>query len=86
MLIRKEEVNKGKKLKFDVGKILAIFFMVIIHVHDNIGILDYSCMPSKGYNLFLEFIGAPMTVPMFMFATRMGMVYIKHDSSVDFAR
>ena len=85
MLIKREVVNKGRQLEFDVAKALAVFFMVIIHVHDNMS-LHYSGMPTNAYHLFLEFIGAPMAAPMFMFAMGVGMVYTKHDSSTDFAR
>lgn len=77
-------MNKGRQLEFDVAKALAIFFMVIIHVGDNMSKLDHSGMPY--YHWFLEFIGGPMAAPMFMFAMGVGMVYTRHDSSGDFAR
>lgn len=83
-MIKNEELNKGRQLEFDVAKALAVFFMVIIHVSDIMG--DHSVGSDSAYNLFLQFIGAPMAAPMFMFAMGVGMVYTRHDSSADFAR
>ncbi|CAH1208459.1 hypothetical protein PAECIP111892_03114 [Paenibacillus auburnensis] len=83
-MLAREEVNKGRQLEFDVAKALAIFFMVIIHVGDNMSQLDHNGMPY--YYWFLDFIGGPMAAPMFMFAMGVGMVYTRYNSSGDFAK
>ncbi|WP_310603652.1 heparan-alpha-glucosaminide N-acetyltransferase domain-containing protein [Anaerosporobacter sp.] len=85
-MLVKEEVNTGRQFEFDVAKTFAIFFMVIVHVCDNMSTLDSSIMPQSFLHLVIEFLGAPMAAPMFMFAMGIGMVYTKHDSVKDFVR
>jgi surface polysaccharide O-acyltransferase-like enzyme len=82
--LTKEEVNTGRQFEIDVAKTLAIFFMVIVHVSDNMSGLDSSIMPQSIFHLVIEFFGAPMAAPMFMFAMGVGMVYTKHDSQKEF--
>ncbi|ADL51247.1 acyltransferase family protein [Clostridium cellulovorans] len=85
-MLVKEEVNTGRQFEFDVAKTFAIFFMVIVHVSDNISVLDSSIMTQSFLHLVIEFFGAPMAAPMFMFAMGVGMVYTKHDSSKGFVK
>ncbi|WP_099467391.1 acyltransferase family protein [Konateibacter massiliensis] len=84
-ILVKEEVNTGRQFEFDVAKTLAIFFMVIVHVCDNMSVLDSSIMPQSFLHLVIKFFGAPMAAPIFMFAMGVGMVYTKHDSPKEFA-
>ncbi len=59
--------------------------MVIVHVCDNMSVLDSNIMPQGILHLMITFFGAPMAAPMFMFAMGVGMVYTKHDSAREFA-
>jgi hypothetical protein len=62
---------------------MAVLFMVIIHVFDNMA--DISVMPDSPYYIFINFLGGPMAAPIFMFALGVGIVYTRHSSPKEFA-
>ena len=37
-------LNRGRQIELDIAKVLAIFFMAIIHVGDSISTFDYSIL------------------------------------------
>jgi len=83
MCLGTERVNRGRQPEFDLAKAAALFFMIIIHVADNMG----SIMETKGtVPVILDFIGGPLAAPVFMFAMGVGMVYTRHDAPEDFAK
>jgi uncharacterized membrane protein len=81
--IKKIDSNTGRQFEFDVAKTIAVLFMVIIHVFDNM--TTVSIMPDSAYYIFINFLGGPMAAPMFMFALGVGMVYTRHSKPKDFA-
>ncbi|MBM7636042.1 acyltransferase family protein [Streptococcus saliviloxodontae] len=78
--------NKGRQLEFDVAKVFAIFFMVLIHVYETINGSENGVLASKTWEIFLEFVGGPLAAPIFMLAMGVGMVYTRHNTTKDFAK
>lgn len=85
-MLSNEITNTGRQLEFDFAKVFAIFFMVIIHVYENMSSVDYSQMPNNAFHIILEFLGGPLAAPVFMFAMGVGMVYTRHNSYQEFAK
>jgi len=81
--LKAERTNTARQPEFDVAKVLAIFFMIIIHVADNMGTITGT---QGTVPILLDFIGGPLAAPVFMFAMGVGMVYTKHDTPRDFAK
>ena len=76
--ISDEAVNTSRQVTFDFMKTGAIFFMIIIHVFEEI-----SVFPDGNPGFFgelIEFFGGPFAAPMFMIAMGLGIVYSKHRS------
>lgn len=84
-LFSREKINIGRQLEFDLAKVLAIFFMAIIHVYGVMSGIAYKTMADSAFRIIIEFLGGPLAAPMFMFAMGVGMVYTKHNSPRDFA-
>jgi len=83
MSVKTLKINTGRQPEFDLAKVAAVFFMVIIHVADNMG----TVMENGGIApIVLDFIGGPLAAPVFMFAMGVGMVYTKHGEPKDFAK
>jgi hypothetical protein len=83
LLLQTKKINTKRQLEFDVAKAIAVFFMVIIHVFDNMA--DISVIPDSPYYIFINFLGGPMAAPIFMFALGVGIVYTRHSSPKEFA-
>ena len=83
MELNLEKVNTGRQLEFDIAKVLAIFFMVIIHVADNMSTVTND---TTIFSVFLDFLGGPLAAPVFMFAMGVGIVYSRHHSAKDSAK
>ena len=81
----KDKVNTGRQLELDVAKVLAIFYMVIVHVYEEMSSVNYWAMPDTLFRTVIEFIGGPLAAPVFMFAMGVGMVYTKHRTPRAFA-
>lgn len=79
------KVNLGRQLEFDVAKVLAIIYMVIIHVYENMSSVNYGILPNNLFRGFIEFTGGPLAAPVFMFAMGIGMVYTRNRSPKLFA-
>ena len=84
--MRTERINLGRQRELDVAKVLAILYMVVIHVYEEMGAVPYWTMPDSFFRLFLEFLGGPLAAPVFMFAMGVGMVYTKYRNPRAFAR
>ncbi len=54
------KVNLGRQLEFDVAKVLAIIYMVIIHVYENMSSVNYGILPNNLFRGFIEFTGGPL--------------------------
>lgn len=68
-----------------MAKALAIPYMVIIHVYEEMSVVDYNVPPDNLFRVILEFLGGPLAAPVFMFAMGVGMVYTRHRGPRDFA-
>ena len=79
--IASECVNTGRQFEVDCVKFFAIFFMICIHVYEQLGNYDYHTMMPEGFfRNAMEFLGGPMAAPVFMFTMGIGMVYTRHNS------
>ena len=81
--LEREKINVSRQPELDVAKVFAIFFMIIIHVADNMGTITGT---QGTVPILLDFIGGPLAAPVFMFAMGVGMVYTKHSTPGDFAK
>ena len=81
----KDKVNTGRQLELDVAKVFAIFYMVIVHVYEEMSAVNYWVMPDSLFRWIIEFVGGPLAAPVFMFAMGVGMVYTKHRNPRAFA-
>ena len=80
-------MNKGRQFEVDCIKFFAIFFMICIHIYEQLGRYDYKhLLPTGFFRNAIEFLGGPMAAPVFMFAMGMGMVYTRHNSSEEFIK
>lgn len=85
--ISSERVNTGRQFEVDCVKFFAIFFMICIHVYEQLGKYDYHHMIPLGvFRNAMEFLGGPMAAPMFMFTMGIGMVFTHHDSAEEFMK
>jgi len=81
--LEREKINTGRQPEFDLAKVIAVFFMIIIHVADQMG----TVMGTQGaFPVLLDLIGGPLAAPVFMFAMGVGMVYTRHDAPEEFAK
>ena len=82
-----EQVNTSRQFEVDCVRFFAILFMVCIHVYEFYTDCDYgSVMPDTVYRNVIEFLGGPMSAPVFMFAMGIGMVYTRHKTAKDFIK
>ncbi len=83
--ISSERVNTSRQFEVDCVKFFAIFFMICIHVYEQLGNYDYhNMMPVGFFRNAMEFLGGPMAAPVFMFTMGIGMVYTHHKSPGEF--
>ena len=82
------ESTRSKRLfEVDIVKAFAIFFMVVIHVYEQLSVYDHrNVMPDSMFRIIIEFLGGPLAAPVFMFCMGIGMVYTRHDSATDFRK
>ncbi len=81
----KDRINTGRQLELDVARVVAIFYMVIVHVYEEMGAVNYWSMPDSFFRGIIEFTGGPLAAPVFMFVMGVGMVYTKHRNPRAFA-
>ena len=77
-VISDEAVNTSRQVTFDFMKVGAIFFMVLIHVYEELSVFPDAA--SGFFGELVEFFGGPFAAPMFMIAMGLGMVYSSHGS------
>jgi hypothetical protein len=75
-----ERVNQGRQLELDVAKGLAIVFMVLVHCLETLTPLEAT---ASAY--VIEFLGGPLSAPVFMFALGVGIVYSKKNTPSNMA-
>ena len=81
-----ERINAGRQHELDVAKVLAILYMVVIHVYEEMGAVPWWTPPDSLFRIVMEFLGGPLAAPVFMFAMGVGMVYTKCRNPRAFAK
>lgn len=74
-------MNRGRQFEIDCVKFFAIFFMISVHVYEELGGYDWSEMPADLFRNGIEFVGGPLAAPAFMFSMGIGMVYSRKNSA-----
>lgn len=80
-----EAVNK-RQSEFDYAKTFAIFFMVIIHVIEEMSTVNTEILPTGTLNNLVQFFAGPMAAPVFIFAMGIGIVYSRHQEPIELLR
>ena len=79
--------NTKHQPEFDYVKTLAIFFMVIIHVLEEISVYGaYERIPAGFWENLAEFGAGPLAAPAFMFAMGVGIIYSRRNEPADLFR
>ena len=87
LFFSEELTNDGRQKEFDYVKLIAIVFMILIHMWEECTYINLSVLPKGFFNNFLQFCAGPLAAPMFMTAMGVGIPYSKHNtSSVFFKR
>ena len=87
LIISEEKTNLGRQREFDYAKVIAIVFMVLIHVWEELSYFDCSGVAPTGFwHNLLQFGAGPLAAPLFMFAMGVGICYSSHRSPKDFAK
>lgn len=77
----------GRQREFDYAKVIAIVFMVLIHVWEELSYFDcFEVAPTGFWHNLLQFGAGPLAAPLFMFAMGVGICYSSHRSPKDFAK
>lgn len=87
LFLSEEKTNLGRQREFDYAKVIAIVFMVLIHVWDELSYFDcFETAPTGFWHNLLQFGAGPLAAPLFMFAMGVGICYSSHRSPKDFAK
>lgn len=87
ILEQNKKINSGRQFNLDCVKFFAIFFMITIHVYEQLGQYDFrQVAPTGFFRNFVEFAGGPLAAPVFMFCMGIAMVYTKHSQAEDFIK
>ena len=79
MFLSEDTTNLGRQHEFDYAKVIAIIFMVLIHVWEELSCFDYhELIPTGFWHNLLQFGAGPLAAPLFMFAMGVGICYSKH--------
>jgi uncharacterized membrane protein len=74
--------EKTRQVEFDYAKTIAIFFMVIIHVIEELSTVDIDALPSGFWENFIQFGAGPLAAPVFIFAMGVGIVFSRHQEPI----
>ncbi len=87
LFLSEEKTNLGRQREFDYAKVIAIVFMVLIHVWEELSYFDcFETAPTGFWHNLLQFGAGPLAAPLFMFAMGVGICYSSHRSPKDFAK
>ncbi|MCR8744679.1 acyltransferase [Romboutsia lituseburensis] len=77
-IFNKEKINTSYQKELDLAKGLAILFMVWVHVNEY-----YQSPKIEGgfYNRLVEFLGSPMSAPIFIILIGVGIVYSRRSTA-----
>lgn len=84
LFFSEELTNDGRQKEFDYVKLIAIVFMILIHMWEECTDINLSVLPKGFFNNCLQFCAGPLAAPMFMTAMGVGIPYSKHSTSRDF--
>ena len=80
-------INAKRQEEFDYIKTLAIFFMVIIHVLEEISAYGaYEVVPTGFWENLIEFGAGPLAAPAFMCAMGVGIIYSRRNEPSELFR
>ena len=74
-------INAGRQAELDWARGLAIFFMITVHVAE-----DLIGMPPGLFSYFLTISGGPLAAPVFMMLLGIGIVYSRNSSPQKLAK
>lgn len=87
LFLSEEKTNLGRQREIDYAKVIAIFFMVLIHVWEELSYFDcFETVPEGFWHNLLQFGAGPLAAPLFMFAMGVGICYSSHRSPEEFAK
>ena len=76
------EATPKRQYEFDYAKTLAIFFMVIIHVIEELSHVEFEALPTGFWENFIQFGAGPLAAPVFVFAMGIGIVYSRNNEPI----
>ena len=80
---------EGKRIRhseFDYVKTLAILFMVIIHVIEELSSVEFTALPAGFWENFIQFGAGPLAAPVFIFSMGVGIVFSRNQEPVQLFR
>lgn len=80
------EVTRKRQPEFDYVKTFAIFFMVIIHVIEEMSTVDTEALPTGFLDNTIQFFAGPLAAPVFIFAMGIGIIYSRHQEPLQLFR
>ncbi len=87
VFLAEEKINIGRQREVDYAKVIAIVFMVLIHVWEELSYFDcFETAPTGFWHNLLQFGAGPLAAPMFMFAMGVGTCYSRHRSPEECVR
>lgn len=87
LFLSEEKTNLGRQHEIDYAKVIAIVFMVLIHVWEELSYFDcFGSVPTGFWHNLLQFGAGPLAAPLFMFAMGVGICYSNHRSPAEFAK
>lgn len=77
-IFNKEKINSSYQKDLDLAKALAIVFMIWVHVNEY-----YQTLAIEGgvYNRVVEFVGSPLSAPIFIILLGVGIVYSRRSTA-----
>ena len=76
------QIETKRRSEFDYAKTLAIFFMVIIHVVEELSHVEFETLPSGFWENLIQFGAGPLAAPVFIFSMGLGMVYSRSQEPI----
>ena len=76
------QIDNERRNEFDYAKTLAIFFMVIIHVVEEMSNVEFEALPSGFWENFIQFGAGPLAAPVFIFSMGLGIVYSRSQEPI----
>ncbi len=87
LFLSEEKTNLGRQREIDYAKVIAIVFMVLIHVWEELSYFDcFETVPTGFWHNLLQFGAGPLAAPLFMFAMGVGICLSSHRSPKEFAK